>query len=82
MLQEAKLRIFTIAWFTSPLKSYKHYHERSLCRKTLISAQSSHCIMVLCESAQRRLSAMEVAADDAQHGFGVIVGQGYFVAIV
>ena len=38
-----------------------------------------HCFVRKCYA---RLSAMEVAADDAQHGFRVIVGQGYFVAIV
>lgn len=29
-----------------------------------------------------RLSAMEVAADDAQHGFRVFVGQCYFVTVI
>lgn len=38
-----------------------------------------HCIVRKCYA---RLSAMEVAADDAQHGFRVFVGQRYFIAVI
>ena len=50
-----------------------------LCRKAKIAAQPH---IVLCESRPRRLSAMEVAADDAQHSLRVFVGQRYFVAVI
>lgn len=52
---------------------------KGLCRKAKIAAQPH---IVLSESAPRRLSAMEVAADDAQHGFRVFVGQRYFIAVI
>ncbi len=51
--------------------------EVGLCRKNCGTAP--HCIVRKCYA---RLSAMEVAADDAQHGFRVFVGQRYFVAVI
>lgn len=48
-----------------------------LCRKNFGTAP--HRIMRKCSA---RLSAMEVAADDAQHGFRVFVGQRYFIAVI
>ena len=51
--------------------------DEGLCRN--FCGTAPHYIKRKCSA---RLSAMEVAADDAQHGFRVFVGQRYFIAVI